>query len=45
MRGRDVPKQELDNRSLLWYGYLNLVTRVYGYIFQFIYSCYLGEPD
>jgi hypothetical protein len=26
MRGRDVPKQELDNRSLLWYGYFSLVT-------------------
>jgi hypothetical protein len=33
MRGRDVPKSELDNRSLLWYGYFALVAHVFGCIF------------
>lgn len=41
MRGRDVPKSELDNRSLLWYGYFAPVTHVY--IFLFTYSWCLNE--
>jgi hypothetical protein len=41
MRGRDVPKSELDNRSLLWYGYFALVAHVFYCIFLFTYSwCY-----
>ena len=45
MRGRDVPKQELDNRSLLWYHYFSLLTYVYGCVSLFIFSRHLGEPS
>lgn len=40
MRGRDVPKQELDNRSLLWYGYFSLIVVFYGYISLFIFTSF-----
>lgn len=45
MRGRDVPKQELDNRSLLWCDFLSLIRYVYLYTCLFICSWHLGEPN
>lgn len=44
MRGRDVPKQELDNKSLLWYDYFAEYTSFYLYVFLFIYSWCLHGP-
>jgi hypothetical protein len=38
MRGRDVPKQELDNKSLLWYTYFAEYPSLCLYVFLFIYS-------